>query len=84
MWADPVYAALQEGGKVCLRSCCTPACKRWVGPADGTFEQRPNARALTEALDAMRELSSLHASLQLLSSTGLVDTFKQLASHQVV
>ena len=42
-----------------------------------------NARALTEALDAMRDLGSLHATLPLFASTGLVDTFKQLALHHV-
>ena len=42
-----------------------------------------NARALTEALDAMRDLGSLHATLPLFASTGLVDTFKQLAVHHV-
>ena len=42
-----------------------------------------NARALTEALDVMRELGSLHATLPLFASTGLVDTFKQLALHHV-
>ena len=42
-----------------------------------------NARALTEALDAMRDLGSLHVTLPLFASTGLVDTFKQLALHHV-
>ena len=42
-----------------------------------------NALALTEALDAMRDLGSLHATLPLFASTGLVDTFKHLALHHV-
>lgn len=50
---------------------------------DGVGARRVNARALTEALDAMREPSSLHATLPLFASTGLVDTFKQLANHHV-
>ena len=55
----------------------------WSWGADAAGRQKVNARALTEALDAMRELSSLHATLPLLASTGLVNTFKQLTSHQV-
>ena len=46
-------------------------------------ELEVNARALTEALDIMRDLGSLHATLPLFASTGLVDTFKQLAFHHV-
>ena len=55
----------------------------WSWGADAAGTHRVNARALTEALDAMRELSSLHVALPLLASTGLVNTFKQLACHQV-
>ena len=51
--------------------------------ADGEVTQKVNTLALTEALDAMRELGSLHATLPLFASTGLVNTFKHLASHQV-
>jgi len=43
-----------------------------------------NAVMLTEAMDAIRELGSLHISLPLLASTEILQTMQQLTSHTVL
>ncbi len=44
---------------------------------------RPDPVALTEALDAIRELASLHVTLPLLASTEILPTLQKLTSHPV-
>ncbi len=46
-------------------------------------ERVPDIWALTEALDALRELGSLHVTLPLLAGTGLMSTFRDLSAHEV-
>ena len=54
----------------------------------GTSGVQPRIRAdpvaLTEALDAVRELASLHITLPLLASTEILPTLQKLTSHQVI
>lgn len=45
--------------------------------------RRADAAALTEALDAIRELTSLHVTLPLLASTEILPTLKRLTTHPV-
>lgn len=57
-----------------------------TGPAErveGLPRGFPRGFALSEVLDALRELGSLHVTLALAATTGLVPTFQELSSHEV-
>ena len=89
---DPLLA-VEEGSAHASAAAVRPPADAWT---DGmgvmqnghVLPLRPPSRAdpiaLTEALDALRELGSLHLTLPLLAKTDLLPTMQRLSAHPVM